>query len=117
MLFAVAGIGIVETAEHAAGAALAPNEIRGSAFGLLAATQSFGNLASAVAGLLWTLVSPGAAFLYLASWMLASLVALGRFSTAPHRAHGLLVRSRSAWLVALGGNRWNASSNRRPVGE
>jgi hypothetical protein len=39
--------------------ALAPVELRGSAFGLLAAVQSFGNLAaSAIAGLLWTLASP-----------------------------------------------------------
>jgi hypothetical protein len=51
-------IGCVETAEHAAVAALAPVELRGSAFGLLAAVQSFGNLAaSAIAGLLWTLAS------------------------------------------------------------
>ena len=78
-LFAAAGIGIgvVETAEHAAVASLAPNDIRGSAFGLLAATQSFGNLAaSAIAGALWTLVSPRVAFLYLAAWMIVSLVAL-----------------------------------------
>jgi MFS family permease len=79
LLFAAAGIGIglVEAAEHAAVATLAPNEIRGSAFGLLAATQSFGNLAaSAIAGALWTLVSPRAAFVYLAAWMLVSLTAL-----------------------------------------
>ena len=61
LAFAVAGVGIglVETAEHAAVAAFAPDDIRGSAFGLLAAIQSFGNLAaSAVVGLLYTLVSP-----------------------------------------------------------
>jgi MFS family permease len=80
VFFAAAGIGIglVETAEHAAVAALAPEEIRGSAFGLLAATQSFGNLAaSAIAGALWTLASPRIAFLYLAAWMLVSLGGLG----------------------------------------
>jgi hypothetical protein len=60
----------VETAEHAAVARLAPEALRGSAFGLLAAVQSFGNLAaSAIAGLLWTLVSPEAAFIYAAAWM------------------------------------------------
>ena len=78
LLFAAAGVGIglVETAEHAAVASLAPSEIRGSAFGLLAATQSFGNLAaSAIAGALWTLISPRVAFLYLAAWMLVSLAA------------------------------------------
>jgi MFS family permease len=76
-LLAGAGKGLVETAEQAAVAALAPVDLRGSAFGVLAATQSFGNLAaSAIAGVLWTLVSPRAAFLYLTGWMLISLVAL-----------------------------------------
>jgi MFS family permease len=77
--FVAAGvaIGCVETAEHAAVAALAPVELRGSAFGLLAAVQSFGNLAaSAIAGLLWTLASPRVAFGYLIAWMLLSLVGL-----------------------------------------
>jgi hypothetical protein len=66
----------VETAEHAAVAALAPVELRGSAFGLLAAVQSFGNLAaSAIAGLLWTLASPQVAFGCLLAWMLLALIA------------------------------------------
>ena len=78
-LLAGAGKGLVETAEQAAVAVLAPVDLRGSAFGLLAAIQSFGNLAaSATAGALWTLVSPRAAFLYLSAWMLVSLVALSR---------------------------------------
>jgi MFS family permease len=79
LLFAAAGVGIglTETAEHAAVATLAPQDLRGSAFGALAAVQSFGNLAaSAVAGALWTLVSPRAAFLYLAAWAAVSVVAL-----------------------------------------
>jgi MFS family permease len=79
LLFALAGIGIgiVETAQHAAVASLAPENLRGSAFGALAAIQSFGNLAaSALAGLLWTAVSPRVAFLYLAGWMVVSAVAL-----------------------------------------
>ena len=79
-LFVLAGTGkgLVETAEQAAVAVHAPEEIRGSAFGLLAAVQSFGNLgASAVAGALWTLASPSIAFVYLAAWMLVSLTALG----------------------------------------
>ena len=74
--FALAGVGIgcVETAEHAA-VAVAPASIRGSAFGLLAAVQSFGNLAaSVVAGVIWTAVSPSAAFAYLAAWMLVAAV-------------------------------------------
>jgi MFS family permease len=48
-------IGCTETAEHAAVASLAPADLRGSAFGLLAAVQSFGNRAAGgVAGVLWT---------------------------------------------------------------
>lgn len=79
LLFGAAGIGIgfVETAENATVAEQAPSEIVGSAFGLLAAVQSFGNFAaSAIAGALWTLVSPRAAFIYLAAWMLLALSAL-----------------------------------------
>jgi MFS family permease len=76
-LAAGVAIGCVETAEHAAVAALAPVELRGSAFGLLAAVQSFGNLAaSAIAGLLWTLVSPRVAFAYLVAWMGLALFGL-----------------------------------------
>jgi len=52
-------IGCVETAEHAAVAALAPAELRGSAFGLL-----------------WTAASPRVAFGYLVAWMLLALVGL-----------------------------------------
>jgi MFS family permease len=77
--FAAAGvaIGCVETAENSAVAAHVPEEIRGSAFGLLAATQSFGNLsASSVAGLLWTVVGPVAAFGYAAGLMVLATVAL-----------------------------------------
>jgi MFS family permease len=78
-LFVLAGVGkgAVETAQSAAVALLAPPHLLGSAFGALAAIQSFGNLAaSAVAGVLWTLVSPRAAFLYLAGWMAVSATAL-----------------------------------------
>lgn len=74
--FALAGVGIgcAETAEHAAVAAFAPDAIRGSAFGLLATVQALGNVAaSVVAGLLYTLASPTAAFGYLAAWMLVAL--------------------------------------------
>ncbi|MGZ8613731.1 MAG: MFS transporter, partial [Actinomycetota bacterium] len=81
--FVLAGVGIgaAETAEHAAVAARAPEAIRGSAFGLLAALQSAGNLAaSAVAGILWTAFSPTIAFVWLAAWMLAATIA---FLTMP----------------------------------
>ena len=65
------GIGCGETAESAAVASLAPGQLRGSAFGLLATVQPAGNLiASSVAGLLWTAASPAAAFLFLTAAML-----------------------------------------------
>jgi MFS family permease len=79
LLFVLAGTGkgLVETAQSAAVALLAPPELLGSAFGALAAIQSFGNLAaSVVAGALWTLASPRVAFLYLSGWTAVSLVAL-----------------------------------------
>ena len=78
-LFALAGTGkgAVETAQGAAVAVLAPRDLLGSAFGALATIQSFANLAaSAVAGALWTLVSPRTAFLYLAGWTAVSVVTL-----------------------------------------
>ena len=70
-------IGCVETSQNAAVASVAPTELRGSAFGVFAGIQSFGNLAaSAVAGILWTAISPATAFAYLAVWMVIALVAL-----------------------------------------
>jgi MFS family permease len=79
-----AGIGFAETGENAAVAGLAPTQLRGSAFGLLAAIQSVGNLAaSAIAGILWTIYSPATAFLYLAVWM---LIALGLLGTLARRS-------------------------------
>lgn len=75
--FALAGVGIgfAETAENTAVARYAPGELRGSAFGFLAALQSVGNLvASGIAGILWTVVSPGAAFAWAAGWMALSLL-------------------------------------------
>lgn len=76
-LLAGIGIGCAETAEHAAVARLAPENIRGSAFGMLAAVQAFGNLvASSTAGLLYTLASPAAAFTFAGGAMIVSLVLL-----------------------------------------
>ncbi|MDQ4103743.1 MAG: MFS transporter [Actinomycetota bacterium] len=78
--FALAGVGIgcAETAEHAAVAAFAPPEIRGSAFGLLATVQAIGNVAaSVIAGLLYTVASAAVAFTYLAAWMVIALGTLG----------------------------------------
>jgi MFS family permease len=79
MAFAAAGLGIglVETAEHAAVATYAADAIRGSAFGLLAAIQSFGNLAaSTVVGALYTLASPTWAFGYASAMMVAALLTI-----------------------------------------
>jgi hypothetical protein len=62
--------GCGETAESA----LAPAAVRGSALGLLATAQAGANLAaSAVAGILWTAVSPAAGFLFLAGAMIVSV--------------------------------------------
>jgi MFS family permease len=78
-LAAGVAIGCVETAEHAAVAGLAPADLRGSAFGLLAAVQSFGNLvASVVAGILWTAISPAAGLLFAASMMAIALACMAR---------------------------------------
>jgi MFS family permease len=79
VFFVAAGVGIgaVETAEHSAVATLARDDLRGSSFGALAAIQSFGNLiASAVVGVLYTTVSPTAAFLVPAVAMLVALLML-----------------------------------------
>jgi len=78
LLFAAGGIGIglSEAAQGAAVAAYAPVELRGSAFGLVSAVQAFANFAaSAVWGLIYTTVSPRAAFLYLAAWSAVAVVA------------------------------------------
>jgi MFS family permease len=77
--FVLAGgaIGCAETAAAAAVADAAPATLRGSAFGLLAGAQGFGSLAaSAGCGAVWTLVSPRAAFIYVAVWMVAALLAI-----------------------------------------
>lgn len=82
-ILAGVGIGAVETAQHSAVAALAPKDLRGSAFGMLATVQSLGNLAaSAVAGVLWTALSPTWAFAYLTIWMVLALA--GLLTTARH---------------------------------
>lgn len=77
--FVLAGIGIgaTETAQTAAVAALAPDTLRGSAFGMLSTIQASGNVAaSAIAGLLYTLTTPTIAFSYTAAWMLIALAGL-----------------------------------------
>ena len=67
------GIGCGETAETRRCRQPRTGPVRGSAFGLLATVQSAGNLiASSVAGILWTTVSPTGAFLFLAAAMLVA---------------------------------------------
>lgn len=74
-----AGIGLAEAAESTLVAQLLPDELRGSGFGVLGGLQAVGDLAaSAVVGLLWTLVSPTVAFMYAAGWMVLSLLASAR---------------------------------------
>jgi MFS family permease len=86
-LLAGLGIGCVETAEHAAVATHSPVELRGSAFGLLAAIQSVGNLcASTVAGLIWTIWTPAAAFSVVAALSFAALIAM-LLTPGPSRAN------------------------------
>jgi MFS family permease len=65
-LFALGGFVLAceETLERAIAAQLLPEEVRGTGFGILAATNGIGDLvSSAVVGLLWSLVSPAAAFM------------------------------------------------------
>jgi hypothetical protein len=70
-------IGCVETAEHAAVVALAPERLRGPTFRIARLPASRRNLAaSTIAGLLRTATSPEAAFAYLVGWMILALAAL-----------------------------------------
>jgi MFS family permease len=73
-----AGIGLAEPTESAVVAQLLPDGLRGSGFGVLGAVQATGDLvATVVAGLLYTLISPAVAFGYAAAWMVAAAVASG----------------------------------------
>lgn len=77
-LLAGVGIGLAETAESVLLARRLPDRLRGSGFGVLGAVQALGDLGSSLAvGLIWSLISPTAAFLYAAAWMALSLAASG----------------------------------------
>jgi MFS family permease len=83
LLFALAGagMGLTDTAESALVARLLPDELRGSGFGLLGGVQSLGDfVSSAAVGLVWTVASPGAAFVLAAAWMALSGVATAAVS-------------------------------------
>lgn len=73
-----AGIGLAEPTQSAVVSKLLPDRLRGSGFGVLGAVQATGDLvATVVAGVLYTVVSPGAAFGYAAAWMALAVVAAG----------------------------------------
>ncbi len=72
------GIGLGETAESTTVALMLPDRLRGNGFGVLGLVQSMGDLgATLVAGVLWAVVSPTAAFAYAAGWMLLSACSSG----------------------------------------
>ncbi|HEX5496284.1 MAG TPA: MFS transporter [Mycobacteriales bacterium] len=84
-----AGVGFAETAESALVARILPDRLRGSGFGLLGGVQAAGDLvATLVAGVLYTVVSPAAGFLYAAGWMLLSVLAAGALTPPGGRATG-----------------------------
>jgi MFS family permease len=78
-----AGIGLAEPTQSAVISQLLPDRLRGSGFGVLGAVQATGDLvATVVAGLLYTLASPGVAFGYAAAWMTAAVIAAGMLRPA-----------------------------------
>jgi MFS family permease len=89
--FALAGVGVgfAETAQSTLVARLLPDHLRGTGFGVLGAVQSTGALlASAIAGVLYTVTSPAVAFLYVAGWMVLSLIATAVVRPLSHPAAG-----------------------------
>ncbi|BCP18153.1 MFS transporter [Mycobacterium paraintracellulare] len=73
-----AGIGLAEPTESAVVAQLLPDNLRGSGFGVLGVVQAGGDvIATVVAGILYTVISPAAAFAYAAAWMFAAVLASG----------------------------------------
>ncbi len=83
------GIGLVEPTESAVVAQLLPDRLRGSGFGVLGAVQATGDVvATVIAGLLYTLVSPAWAFGYAASWMFAAAIASGTLRRSANSKHG-----------------------------
>jgi MFS family permease len=73
-----AGIGLAEPTQSAVVSQLLPDRLRGSGFGVLGAVQATGDLvATVVAGVLYTMVSPAVAFGYAAAWMAVAVAASG----------------------------------------
>lgn len=80
-----AGIGLVEPTESAVVARWLPDRLRGSGFGALGAVQAGGDVvATVVAGLLYTLVSPAVAFGYAGVWMFAATIASATLGRPPN---------------------------------
>jgi MFS family permease len=78
-----AGIGLAEPTQSAVISHLLPDRLRGSGFGVLGAVQATGDLvATVVAGVLYTVVSPGVAFGYAATWMVVAVIAAGMLRPA-----------------------------------
>lgn len=79
-VLAGAGIGLAETAESALVARALPDRLRGSGFGVVGGVQALGNLiGTAIAGILYTTISPTVAFGYAATWMLLAVAASAWF--------------------------------------
>ncbi|HTU78544.1 MAG TPA: MFS transporter [Solirubrobacteraceae bacterium] len=79
-----AGIGLGETSESTLVARTLPERLRGSGFGVLGGVQAAGDLiATVTAGILYAAISPTVAFLYAATWMLASLLSTSLLGTGP----------------------------------
>jgi MFS family permease len=73
-----AGIGLAEPTQSAVVSQLLPDRLRGTGFGVLGAVQATGDLvATVVAGVLYTVVSPAVAFGYAAAWMAVAVLASG----------------------------------------
>ena len=72
------GIGLAEPTQSAVVAQLLPDRLRGSGFGVLGLVKAAGDLvATVVAGVLYTVVSPAVAFSYAAGWMICAVLASG----------------------------------------
>lgn len=70
-----AGIGLAEPTASAMVAQLLPDHLRGSEFGVLGVVRASGDvIATIVAGVLYTVVSPAAAFGYAAAWMVVAVL-------------------------------------------
>jgi len=108
LAFALSGIGIGfgETAESTTVALMLPDRLRGNGFGVLGLVQSFGDLgATLVAGILWAVFSPTVAFIYAASWMLASVISSRLVPTAGTRPGLEAIEDWSRSCAVTRGNR------------